>query len=147
MITQNELYDLGFVIKLIRSEIDDPNNVAVLELILLMFENPDQLIENNQIRKTLCQISQLSEKWEFVRHENYYVRTLIFKDRTIQTELYVALTNLKLLLQSKKYEQAFDLADALHALPEIIVDNGGKVPDSYRKTFIIPYQKKWKCNV
>ena len=144
MITQNELYDLSFVISLVRNEIDDPNNVTVLDSILFLMKDPTQLVENNHIRKALSQLSQLSEKWEFTKHENYYVRTLIFKDETFQNELVLNLTDLKSLLQSEKFEQAYDLADALHVLPEIIADNNGQIPKSYRKTFLESYQKKWK---
>jgi phage-related protein len=144
MVTQNELHDLGFVIKLIRSDINDPNNIMVLDSILLMLKDTSKLIENNQIRKALSLLPQLNEKWEFVKHENYYIRTLIIKNEAVQNELLKGLTELKFLLQSDKFTQAYDLADVLHALPEIISDNNGSIPKSYRKTFTDPYKKKWK---
>lgn len=143
MITQNELYDLSFSLMLIRSEINNPNNVIVLDSIISLLKDSSKLIENNQIRKTLCSISQLNEKWEFVKHENYYVRTLIYKDKDFQDELLNNLNDLKLLLQAEKFEQAYDLVDALHALPTIIADNNGIIPKNYRKTFSQPYRKKW----
>ena len=144
MITQNELYDLSFVISLIRSEIDNPNNVIVLKNILLLLENTKELTGNNQIRKQLSQISQLNEKWEFIRHENYYVRTLIFKNEKVHNELLKNLTDLYFLLKSKKFQQAYDLSDALHMLPEVIADNKGRIPNSYYKAFKNSYKKKWK---
>lgn len=146
MITQNELYDLSFILTLIRSEINDPNNVIVLDSILSLLKDESKLIENNKIRKTLYPLTRLNEKWEFVKHENYYVRTLIYKDAAVQEELLKNLTDLKLLLQSEKFEQAYDLVDALHALPAMIADNKGVIPKNYRKSFKQPYLKKWKIN-
>ena len=55
MITQNELYDLSFIISLIRSNIDSPENIKVLDIILALLEKTDSLIENNQIRHSLCE--------------------------------------------------------------------------------------------
>lgn len=144
MITQNELYDLSFILVLIRSDITNPNNVIVLDLIISLLKDESKLIENNQLRKTLYPLTQLSEKWEFVKHENYYVRTLIFKDLTVQKEVLKNLTDLKLLLQSEKFEQAYDLVDALHDLPTMIADNKGVIPKNYWKLYIQPYCKKWK---
>lgn len=144
MITQNELYDLSFVISLIRSEITNPNNISVLNLILPLLENTSQLVENNSIRKALLHLTQLNAKWEFIKYENYYVKTLIFKDTAVQKELFLSLSELRALLQAQKFDQAFDLADTLHVLPEIIADNKGKIPNSYQKAFKKPYQKRWK---
>ena len=147
MITQNELYDLSFIISLIRSNIDSPENIKVLDIILALLEKTDSLIENNQIRHSLCEIPKLSEKWEFSKHENYYVRTIIFKDFQMQTALFNNLSMLRSLLQSSKFDQSFDLADALHVLPNIIADSNGKIPKNYYKVFARPYQSKWKSKI
>ena len=44
---------------------------------------------------------------------------------------------------TKKYDQAFDLADALHMYPEIVANNLKKFPKSYWKLIYNPYKKKW----
>lgn len=143
MFTKNELYDLSFVITLIRSEIYNPNNVEIIDLMLSLIRDSTYLIEDNDIRKTLSQLPNLNEKWEFIHHENYYVKTTIFKNENIHNELVLKLTELKSLLQYKKFEQAYDLADVLHVFPEIIADNNGKIPNSYYKIFMRRYKKKW----
>lgn len=147
MITQNELYDLSFVLTLIRSDIDSPKNIEILDALLVLLERTDILIENNQIRQSLSEISQLSENWEFLKYKNYYVRTIIFKDFQMQTSLFKNLSMLKSLLQSCKFDQALDLADTLHALPNIIADNNGKIPKIYYRTFARPYELKWKSKI
>ena len=147
MITQNELYDLSFILSLIRSDIHSPKNVEILDALLALLERSDILIENNQIRHSLCQIPQLNENWEFLKYQNYYVRTIVFKDFQMQTALFKNLSMLKSLLQSRKFDQALDLADAVHALPDIIADNNGKIPKNYYKTFARPYEMKWKSKL
>lgn len=147
MITQNELYDLSFLISLIRGRIDSSKNIEVLDIILALLEKTDSLIEDNQIRHSLCEIPQLNEKWDFAKHENYYVRTIVFKDIQMQTVLFNSLSILRSLLLSGKFDQAFDLADALHVLPNIIADNNGKIPKNYYKTFARPYELKWKSQL
>lgn len=143
MITQNELYDLSFVISLIRSDITANENITILNIILDLLNNKEQSISNNEIRKNLRQIPILSKKWEFVYHENYYVRTIVFKNDKIIKVMSDMLMKLKSLLLSQEYAQAYDLADALHTLPEIIADNKGKIPHKYSKIFLNSYRNKW----
>lgn len=144
MITQNELYDLGFAISLIRGNIKDPENVYILDSVLTLLKNPNKIISNNQIRNILRNIQNLSERWEFVKYDNYYVRTIIFKNEKTQIFLFENLSCLKLLLISQRFKQAFDLADILHILPDLIVENKGEIPKDFYKIFLNPYLKKWK---
>lgn len=144
MITQNELFDLSFALTLIRNNIDNGINIAVLDAILGLFEKPNASIQDNDIRKVLRGITNLDEKWEFAKHDNYYVRTVIFKEADMLNLLMQNLSELRMLLQSRQFEQAYDLADILHVLPEVIATNKGRVSHGFMKTFIKPYQKKWK---
>ena len=143
MITQNELYDLSYALMLIRSEIANPFNTAMLDAVLPLLRDTGGLIGDNQIRKTLRQIQGLDERWEFTKHDNYYVHNAIFKEAAVQNELWERLNELKSLLQAKKFEQADDLADVVHALPQIIADNDGRIPADHQKIFLKAYRKRW----
>ena len=146
MITQNELNDLSFCITLIRNDIKSKENIFIINVLLGILGKYDSLIENNEIRKSLCKIPGLADKWVFIRYENYYVKTIIDNYKS-QKLLYDMLLSLKLLLEDEKIDQAFDLADTMHVLPDIIADNEGGIPKSFFKIFAKPYEKKWKVKI
>lgn len=147
MITQNELIDLSFVLSLIRNDIENSTNIMILDTLVYLLQDPNEIIQDNQIRQALASISGLNKEWNFIYYENYYVRTVIIKNANIQNKIKLSLLNLKLLLQSNNFEQGYDLADALHVLPTIIAENNGDLPYRAKKIFIKPYEKKWKVKL
>ena len=42
---------------------------------------------------------------------------------------------------------AYDIADMLHVLPEIVIANQKKRLKQYWKIYVKPFHKKWKCNI
>lgn len=143
MITQNELIDLSFCLVLIRGNIRAAENIPVLESLIALLQNTAEPITNNTIRQTLAKLNGLGQAWAFCRHENVYVKTVVYKNSGVLVLLCKNLVRLKELLQLKQFEQATDLADALHTLPEVIAENGGYVSRRYFKAFARPYQQKW----
>lgn len=143
MITQHELHDLSYVLSLIRSDIKCPDNIKVLDILLTIMNEPENLISDNTIRNSLRVVTTLGNAWEFVRHENYYIDTFIFKNMNVQIYLYNMIKELKTLIISCNYTQAYDLADAIHALPDIIADNKGNIPNNYYDIYMVPYINKY----
>jgi len=46
-------------------------------------------------------------------------------------------------LQLKNFDLAYDLADAIHCLPNIIAENNFTIPKSYWKSHVQYYRNKW----
>ena len=48
------------------------------------------------------------------------------------------------LLKLNQYDEAYDVVDAVHALPEIFAEGRTRWLRDYWKTYIVPLNKKWK---
>ena len=71
----------------------------------------------------------------------------IMLNRQLKEFIIRALEFMKEHLLHQNYETAYDIADMLHVLPEIVVDNKKKELKLYWKGYVKPFQKKWKCKV
>lgn len=60
----------------------------------------------------------------------------------LQALLYAAFDKIETLIGQGEIEQACDLTDAIHALPEIVSSPKADLK-SYKKCFVKPYSKKW----
>ncbi|MDE7183112.1 MAG: hypothetical protein K2O40_01275 [Lachnospiraceae bacterium] len=59
----------------------------------------------------------------------------------------LALEVMREALHAGEFEMAYDLADMLHVLPDVIADNDKASRRSYWKIFVVSFQKKWHCNI
>ena len=148
MIINTELHDLAYSIKLFRSNIKFSENIELIRKIIKAINNEANAYQPNNIRKSLAEIEELAdERWQFVRVENIYTLPCeIIKTPNINKFLSAILSDLLKQLENKNYEQAYDLADVAHAIPEILAEYNGKLTNSYWKNCIEPYRKKWGCN-
>ena len=145
MLTTHELYDLYFLITTIRNDIKDETNIYILENVVDLYRNGTVQIDDNRLRKLMISLNICDNKWYVLRHENRYSQETGFLKNEDQIEFLISnLDELRNLLICKKYEQAFDLADALHMYPEIIARYLKKIPRSYWKNVYNPYKNKWK---
>lgn len=141
-ITQYELYDLAEILTIIRSNPKASHNIVILEQIEKCLKRDD--ISNNCLRSAVSKIDNINKSlYEFCFHENYYVNIKLYKNQECIKELLSYINNLKNLIVEKKYDSAFDLADAIHSLPYIIDEYKGKIPKRYYRIYLKPYKKKW----
>ena len=76
--------------------------------------------------------------------ENYYTYYPSFlKNEYIYSILSAALKELLIALNEGNLEKIADLADCLHDLPIIIVENNYSIPKKFWKVFIKSYRNKW----
>lgn len=143
MICQNELFDISFSLSLIRGDIENDCNIAVVDSIIALLKEND--IKNNDVRRALGSVSGLSELWEFVKRENYYVRTVVLDIDSERLVYY--LEYLRQLLNEGAFAQGYDFADALHVLPDIMAMHEGKIPKSFYSVYLKKYNKKWKQKI
>jgi hypothetical protein len=144
MITKNDLYDISAAFTIVRNDSKCIKNKEVLEAIKQVLSSDKQIFTDNQIRIALSGIDGLDrDKWYFAFHNNIYVNHHILKNDKIYDLLIHACDGLIQVLQKEDYANAYDLADGMHCLPDIIADNNFTVTKSYWKSHILPYRKKW----
>ncbi len=143
MICQNELFDISFSLSLIRGDIENGCNIAVVDSIIALLKEND--IKNNDVRRALGSVLGLSELWEFVKRENYYVRTVVLDIDSQKLVCY--LEHLRQLLNDGAFTQGYDFADALHVLPDMMAMHKGKIPKAFYSVYLKKYNKKWKQKI
>ena len=73
-------------------------------------------------------------------HEN---SNIIYVPEYLKKALLYALTKLTHLLSDMAYDEAYDLVDAIHVLPELIIHGKLQNLDDFWNTFIKPMRNKW----
>ena len=143
MINKYDLYDISFALVTIRNDIREKSNTEILTQIIDVLQE-NNCYEDNQIRRAISTISTLDrEKWFFVYHNNLYVNHLLLKNDSIYELLIASFQHLANMLTHNQFEQAYDLIDCIHCLPEIIADNHFTIPRAFWKHYVTHYRKKW----
>ena len=149
MINLYDLYDLHAILIAICSNPNDSfNSEVVLNIINVI--NDRGASEINQIRKSLQTIKSLikNDIYDFVFVENkysYYPLPFL-KDEKIYAVLFSSLREILVALNEKDEERTFDLADCLHNLPIMIVENNYSIPKIFWKKIVKDYRRKWNNN-
>ena len=144
MITDFDLLDLSAVFKLLRFDITDKNGSTILDKVISVLVAEDADFDDNQIRMALASIPGLDkEKWGFVYHNNIYVTHRLLRNKAIYTIINKSCRMLKAAIEHGEFDKANDLADCIHCLPEIIVNNQFHITKSYWKIHVSKYRKKW----
>ena len=144
MITKYDLYDISAAFVLIRADIKSESNSEVIKSIVDVLQNVEVMYEENQIRKAIQNIDNLDrERWQFVFHLNVYVNHDNLKNSSIYAVLISACKRLLKTLSEKNYEEAYDLVDCIHCLPEIIADNRFEITKTFWNANIKEYRHKW----
>lgn len=143
MIDRNDLYDIFYVLTLMRSDIENPLNKTILLKLVCVLEK-QELPEDNQVRKAIATVEGLDEqKWFFVYHNNVYTTHRLLKNPNTCRLIADLCLDIVRALEDREFERAYDLIDACHMLPEIIADNRLSVPKSFFKTGLALYRRKW----
>lgn len=147
MFTVYDLFDLHFIIVMVRSSPEDKENPEILSKVRDVISDYKKSQHHNVFRKALQTIPSLKGKagYDFVFTENtytYYPNGFL-KDEEIYRLLYKALSELKNVTEEGNREKIYDLADCLHNLPVMIAENRYSVPKSFLKNEVSYYCKKW----
>jgi hypothetical protein len=143
VITGRELFNIHQVLGLvIRPDIRNPSNARVVRAILDELSD-DGSLEKTGLNKRLSMIPGVDNALKV-----YIANTLVDAsvDGTVGLKylsvLVTALKEVEHLLVEGDFERAYDLVDAIHIMPEIIV-RYGSLNRAYWKTHIGPYRDKW----
>lgn len=123
----------------LRFDIKNKNNSQVIDILI-------EVINNNNKNKEMCKmICNIMPKWkEQLIVEEDEGQELIFNIKLKQF-IIRALELMKTNILIQEYEIAYDIADMLQGLPEIIIANNKNGLKQYWKIYVKPFQKKWKC--
>lgn len=150
MLCVYELYDLHMILVAIRSYPDASINSEVVSNIIAVLNNRTESDEINQFRKALQSVESIDRSgiYDFVFTENKYSYFPLpfLKDERIYAVLSAAFEELLLALNEENRERIVDLAECLHNLPIILVENQYSIPNSYWKTFVKYYRNKWSSD-
>ncbi|MHB1453783.1 MAG: hypothetical protein ACYCYM_07515 [Saccharofermentanales bacterium] len=143
MIGINDLHDMSAIFTGIREDIkNDKNEIIIQKIIQVLFMK--DTYEYNQLRNTLKDIDGLDkEKWNFVFHENLYVYNAILHDDNIYVILTKICEKLRNAILQNKFDEAEDLTNAVHCLPDIIAENHLTITANYWNSHMKYYRDKW----
>lgn len=147
MICMYDLYDLYSVFVGIRSSTKHEINRLILSNIIHVLKHSGEVAGFNQIRIAIQPALQMdSEKiYGFASTENEYtyIPLHFLKDPNIYQLLIESCEQLLLAINEGDSEKIYDLADCLHNLPIMLVENNYSVPNRFWKNEIKAYRRKW----
>ncbi len=150
MFTVYDLFDLHFIIVMVRSSPEGKENPEILSKVCDVISDYKNSQHHNVFRKALQTIPYLKGKegYGFVFTKNIYTYYPVgfLKDEEIYKLLYKALSELKKATEEGNREKIYDLADCLHNLPVMIAENKFSVPKNFWKNEVRYYRKKWDSN-
>lgn len=142
MITQNDLLDLHVILCTIRNYPDAQENKVIISTIIN--EVNTNIKSENMFRVSLSNLGILDkEKWGIVYHQNWYPYMVIIKNYEVYRVLNEALKSLLAAINEPNYDKVRDLADVLHNLPIMIIENSYRIPKSFFRKEVMNYRKKW----
>lgn len=148
MLNIYDLYDLSAIFKTIRAFPEYELNEQVILKIIFVLENGQESSDTNQFRTALRSIHSLDkDKFYFVDVENVYVYFPAFlKDEFVYKVLIEACKVLLEEVKQKEKNKIEDLADCLHNLPILIVNNAFTIPKSFWEHEVKHYRDRWDKN-
>ena len=132
------LINLHRIMVFIRFDIKNKRNNDILCILIQSF---DGLIDN----KDMCDaIVRIMPDWkvQLIREE---LEDLFIHEKIIEfvkKAMEIARDN----LNTNEFDIAYDIADILHVLPDIVIQNDKKGLKKYWKVYIERFNKKWKCD-
>ncbi len=147
MLTANELATLRSVVCTVRMAIDAPGNCSVLRAVLDVADAPavfDPAMD--RLRPRIAALSTLDRRyWAFaaapLRHVQ--VAALLLTEPALLGMIRTLCRETIRALEKGEQQRAFDLADAWHNLPAMLLDCRGGVPESFWTVYIGAYRMRW----
>jgi len=121
----------------IRFDIKNKKNVQVTDAVI-------KIIEENCTLEEMCKkILNIMPEWTEQLIIEGNEKKLICK-KELKIFIIRALELMKISIELQNDKMAYDIADMLHALPDIIIANRKNCLKEYWKIYVKPVQKKWK---
>jgi len=121
----------------IRNNISSEIIIILLKLILHKIQSPYEESDYGQI--ILC---KKVDVYDFIK-EFLELNQFTCKEIILNYILGYALTRVIKLLEKSEYDEAYDLIDSVHILPEIIYNLSKRKLKDYWEDYIVVYHNKW----
>lgn len=135
----NEYMLINFqrIMVFLRCDIKDRRSIDILCILMKAF---DGLINNEE----MCdEIVKIMPDWKaqliYARYEYCFIQQEIIEFMKIAVQIMVDS------LSSKELDIAYDIADILHVLPDVIIQKDKKGLKKYWETYVERFNDKWKC--
>ncbi|MBD5088423.1 MAG: hypothetical protein HDT30_06360 [Clostridiales bacterium] len=126
---------------LLRFDIKNKNNSHVIDIIIKAIINKSS---NQEMFKMIFYIMPSWKSQLIVERDD---EQEIICNTKLEQFIIRSLELMKTNISIQKYKMAYDIADTLHVLPEIVIANQKKGLKQYWKIYVKPFQKKWRCNI
>ena len=150
MLSVYDLYDLHAILVRIRFSPEDVANYDIISRVVDVLANNRENSGSNQFRAAIRSVDGLknNDLYDFVYVENKYSYFPLssLNDENIYAVLISSCEELLRAIADKNKHRMLELADCLHNLPILIVENKLTVPKSFWKNEIKYYRKKWNKN-
>lgn len=131
------LVNLRRIMVFLRSDIRNKENDKVLNILIKAYEG---IIYNNEMCDMIIKIMpDWKEQLMYGEGKNQLIQEEIIK--YVKTAMQI----MKDSLSTGEYDMAYDIADLLHVLPDVIMQDD-KSMKKYWKVFVKKFDRKWKCN-
>lgn len=126
----------------IRFDIKNKENKDIVCILMKAF---DGLINNKEMCDTIVKIMpDWRARLKYEESEYYFIQKEVIE--FMKTAIHI----MKDSLNTDRFDIAYDIADMLHVLPDIIIQRNKKRLKrcwrSYWKVYVEPLYKKWKCD-
>lgn len=129
--------NLKRVFVFVRFEIKNDKNCQIADAILYG-------MKNHVTNEELCDmLIQAMPEWKEKFHTKTEIKQEILYNEELEQFIVHAVELMKDHLEIQHYDLAYDLADMLHALPDIVLANEKNGLKNYWKIYVKPVQKKW----
>ena len=147
MISVYDLYDLHAILVRIRFSPKNTMNYDIVLKVIDVLTNKCENNDSNQFRIAIQSINGLenNDLYDFIYIKNKYSYYPVppLKDENIYQVMISSCNELLRVISEKNEEQIFELADCLHNLPILLVENKLTIPKIFWKNEIKYYRKKW----
>lgn len=145
MLNAFDLYDLHAIFVNIRNNESNPLNHDIVFNTLQVIKKRSTNFSFNQFRNALLSLELSNcQEYAFVFTQNTYPYIpFLLKDENVYELLECVCDELLDVINGCNYVQIKDLADAIHNLPLLLVENNSTIPDDFWKYEIDFYRNKW----
>ena len=133
------LENLKRIMILLRSDIQNRRGKELVHLCHQAFQNQ---MSNGEMCKKMIEMMPAWQDWLNCGETPDW-----FVQEDVAAFINMALEVMEETLHAGEFEMAYDLADLLHVVPDVIAKNDKASMKRYWKVFVVKFHQKWNCNI
>ena len=133
------LENLKSIMILLRSDIRNRRGKELVHLCHQAFQNQ---MSNGEMCEKMIEMMPAWQGWLNCGETPDW-----FVQEDVAAFINMALEVMEETLHAGEFEMAYDLADLLHVVPDVIAKNDKASMKRYWKVFVVKFHQKWNCNI